>query len=399
MRRRVGVKPYRAMIAGVCLLLLSIVLSIILGEGLIRLVANVLPAETQSQLINTPSRRGVSHPYIGYLHKPNNPLIIAGKDFRAVHHTDVHGFRNASPWPNGADIVAVGDSLTFGYGVEDGQTWPALLDRDLQLGRVINLGLIGAGPQQYLSVYETFGVQLRPRILLVGLFVRNDFWDSDLFDRWLNSRVGGNYMVWRDFGRPQSIRGKRATLRWKSYLLARESYLLNLLHEVWRIGKRQPLPEPKFFQFPDGTYLQLFPGDFDNKVEAAKPNRHEFRLVVEALQQIHTIATEQGTHALMIFQPSKEEVYLPLLGEPRPDPSFPLRQVLDESGIGYLDLTPLFRARAEAGEKLFFEVDGHPNTRGYALIAEGIGSYLLANAKRYGLLAEAKQGFSRQGPL
>ena len=123
----------------------------LLGEGLLRLVSDLLPAEVCSQLRNTPSRRGVSHPYIGYLHKPNNSLFIAGRDFGAVHHTDGHGFRNASPWPDRADVVVLGDSVTFGYGVEDDQAWPALLARDLQPGQAINLALIGAGPQQYLT--------------------------------------------------------------------------------------------------------------------------------------------------------------------------------------------------------------------------------------------------------
>ena len=390
-------KPRRAMIAGVCLVLLSLVLSVILGEGLIRLVTGLLPAEVQSQIRNTPSRRGVSHPYIGYLHKPNNPLIIAGKDFRAVHQTGEHGFRNVSSSPERADIVALGDSLTFGYGVEDDQAWPALLAHDLQLNHVINLGLIGAGPQQYLRVYETFGVQLRPRILLVGLFIGNDFWDADLFDRWLRSGVDGNYMVWRDFGRPQRILGRRAALQWKSYLLARESYLLNLVHEVWRIGKSRPLPESMLLPLSDGTQLRLFPGDFENKTMGAKLDRHEFRLVIDALQRLHMLATEQGTHTLIVFQPSKEEVHLPLLGELPSNPAHLLRQALEEHGIECLDLTPIFRERAEAGAQLFFEVDGHPNTRGYALIAEGIRSYLLANAERYSMLQEAKKTVRQQG--
>jgi hypothetical protein len=364
---------------------------VILGEGLIRLVAGLLPAEVQGQIRNTPGRRGVSHPHIGHLHKPNSALIIAGKDFRAVHQTGEHGFRNASSWPERADIVALGDSLTFGYGVEDGQAWPALLASDLQLNHVVNLGLIGAGPQQYLRVYETFGGRLRPQTLLVGLFLRNDFWDADLFDRWLRSGVGGNYMVWRDYGRPQRLLGRRAALQWKSYLLARESYLLNLLHEVWRIGKSRPLPESMLLPLQDGTQLQLLPGDFENKTAGAKLDRHEFRLVIDALQRLHKLATEQGTHTLMVFQPSKEEVHLPLLGEFPSNPSHLLRQALEEQGIECLDLTPIFRERAEAGEQLFFEVDGHPNTRGYALIAEGIRSYLLANAERYSLLQEVKK--------
>jgi hypothetical protein len=88
---------------------------------------------------------------------------------------------------------------------------------------------------------------------------------------------------------------------------------------------------------------------------------------------------------VVIFQPSKEEVYLPLLGDPLPDPTGPLRAVLDKLSIRYLDLTPVFRRRAEAGDKLFFAVDGHPNVRGYALIADLVLSHLKENSKRYGL--------------
>jgi hypothetical protein len=76
---------------------------------------------------------------------------------------------------------------------------------------------------------------------------------------------------------------------------------------------------------------------------------------------------------------------LPLLGEPVSDPSGPLREELGKSGINYLNLTSVFRERAVAGEKLFFEVDGHPNAAGYALIADAVVNHLKQNAAKYGL--------------
>ena len=63
----------------------------------------------------------------------------------------------------------------------------------------------------------------------------------------------------------------------------------------------------------------------------------------------------------------------------------PLRVKLGELGIRYIDLLPDFRTRAAKGEVLFFEVDGHPNARGYALIAELVLAHLKENAKKYGL--------------
>ena len=41
--------------------------------------------------------------------------------------------------------------VTFGQGVNDEQAWPAILARAFPTSRIINLGLIGAGPQQYLT--------------------------------------------------------------------------------------------------------------------------------------------------------------------------------------------------------------------------------------------------------
>jgi hypothetical protein len=50
-----------------------------------------------------------------------------------------------------------------------------------------------------------------------------------------------------------------------------------------------------------------------------------------------------------------------------------------------LDLLPGFRRRAAKGEALFFQSDGHPNGRGYALIADLVLSHLKNKAEKYDL--------------
>ena len=339
----------------------------------------------------------MTHPYIGHLHTPNNTLIIAGRDFRATNHTDGYGFHNAWPWPEKAEIVALGDSLTFGYGVEDAQAWPALVAKALPHNRLINLGLIGAGPQQYLRVYETFGVRLHPKLLLVGFFVGNDFSNDDTFDRWLKSGAQGNYMVWRDFGKPRStslsleqpISNLVISLLWRCHLLASKSRLYNWLHYVRRYlkGWRPAEGIRTTFQAPDGTRIELDRGGFTANTEDAQPGNRPFELVIETLQHLHSKARANGTSDLIILQPTKEEVYLPLLGEAGPDPDIgsALRGKLGERGIPYLDLLPEFRNRAAKGEVLFFETDDHPNARGYALIAELVLAYLKNNGKEFDL--------------
>jgi hypothetical protein len=80
--------------------------------------------------------------------------------------------------------------------------------------------------------------------------------------------------------------------------------------------------------------------------------------------------------------PTKEEVHLPLLDRPAPDVTGPFVSALGERGIPFVDLLPAFRERAIAGERLFLEVDIHPNAAGQAMIAEQVLTRLKADVAR-----------------
>jgi lysophospholipase L1-like esterase len=384
----------------VLLIACGILLAVAMTEAVLRFAPGLLSVELQQIIEAEPDNLGVSHPFIGYLHKPNNALIITGRDFRAVAHTDGYGFRNSWPWPEKAEVVTLGDSVAFGYGVEDDQAWPAIMAKGLSHNRLINLALIGAGPQQYLRVYETFGTKLNPKLLLVGFLVRNDFWDADIFDRWLKSGAGGNYMVWRDFGRPKSttlsleqpVRNLLSSLLWRGHLLASESRLYNLLIYVRKYLKGAAAPNTKIFQAPGGTRLELELRDFAIKTVGAQPGTREFEISVDALERLQSVANANGIKVLVVLQPSKEEVYLPLMGDTTrdADPGRPLREMLQRLDIPYIDLLPDFRSRAAKGEVLFFETDGHPNPGGHALIANLVLNYVKNNAKAFNLTDPAE---------
>jgi lysophospholipase L1-like esterase len=361
---------------GIVLIPLGIFIALVAAEALLRAFPTLLlPLDLQIELEDTPETRGVSHPYIGYLPTPNSPLIVRTSEFNIPYPTDAHGFNNADPWPTRADIVTVGDSLTFGYGVAPDEAWPALVARDQRDAKVINLGLIGAGPQQYLRVYETFGVPLEPKILLIGFFVSNDFRDAERFDAWLRSGVGGNYLVWRDFrehtGSVQNVLGNSYLYHWARYVLE--------FYRNWRAD------EPKDLRLTEGRHLKLRPRLMAKNTAYVEPGNPIFDLTLDALERINAIATSHGTDVLVVLLPGKEETYLPLVDGTPADPGAPLRAALAAAGIEYLDLLPAFRAHAEAGAKLFFEYDGHPNSEGYRLIAQEVLDHLEGNAEEYGL--------------
>jgi lysophospholipase L1-like esterase len=327
--------------------------------------------------LNDPSKMGVSHPYIGHLHTPNNALVIPNPDFDAVHHTDGLGFRNAWAWPKTADIVTLGDSLTFGYGVEDADTWPAIIDRALPQLRVVNLGLIGASPEQYVRVYETFGTPLEPKVVIVGMYPDNDFWDAELFATWWESKVGGSYMVWRNLGRLKPTdKGLKRLSKQAQTFLKQHSLLYNLAEYARNLYRGRNHAEPKSLRLDDGSQMYLWPSHFASRVTGATSDQPAFHFVRQALTRLQALTTQQGVRLIVVIQPSKEQVYMPLLGETVPNPNTHLIEALTQLGIDYLDLTPVFQKRAKSGEALFLPRDTHPNRQGYALIAQEILNHI-----------------------
>jgi lysophospholipase L1-like esterase len=293
--------------------------------------------------------------------------------------------------------VALGDSFTFGYGVEDDRAWPALLLQAMPLLRVLNLGLSGAGAPQYVHVYETFGMPRHPKLVIVGVFAGNDFERAERFDRWVRSGVPGNYLEWQNMEAAQRRRNSLPQpLASLEGLLRRHSILYNLDRQARLVVRMWMQGEPRVFRFADGVRLQLLTHAAVASITAvAQPESREFQLVLQAYKRLQALTQKQGAQLLLVFLPSKEEVYVPLLGEPAPDYSSSLRLALERQGMATLDLTPAFRQHAAAGERLFFSVDGHTNQQGYGLIAQEILRYLKAEASRYGLQSIGQQSSQR----
>jgi hypothetical protein len=210
--------------------------------------------------------------------------------------------------------------------------------------------------------------------------VRNDFWDAEKFDQWLKSGAGGNYIAWRATGGIERRSDLDEPWTRMRLIVQNDSRLYALVHYARNVYRDWRSGEPRTLRLADGGRLHLMPSDLESMTANARPGHPEFEIVVEALERMQAIAKRDGTRMVVVFQPSKEEVYLPLLDGSAPDPGAPLRAALDARGIEYLDLLPVFRERADTGVQLFFENDGHPNRKGYRLIADTIGAYLKETA-------------------
>jgi acetyltransferase AlgX (SGNH hydrolase-like protein) len=355
---------------------LGLVIAVAMSEILLRIVPGLMPAHAANRArlfrdLGTVHTR--PDPYIGFLYPPNFQATMRHYDATFTFRTDSRGFRNADPWPARADVVAVGDSLTFGFGVPDGHSWVDLAARTLPGAAVVNLALPGFGPLQQLRVYETFGAALRPKIVLVGFFPANDFWDTAKFLTWLGLGEGGNYLLWRDFG--VNSMGSRSVIE----KVLRASYLQSLLWAALNPGNEEFGRDGIVLETPKGR-LRLLPSTLRKLRERASPGRPEFEEAFAALRELDDRVRAGGGRMVVVVLPSKEYVYLPLAGGSADDPLKHVHRALEQLNLSYLDVAPRFRERAAAGELLFFEIDGHPNEQGYAVIAEAVVDYLRSGA-------------------
>jgi hypothetical protein len=141
---------HRQEVFNLVMILLSLLSTLAMLEGVVRLVPNLLPEGTRLRLHWRSGEQVwyVSHPYIGHLHITDGHASAgtARPGIEAAGKRDLWGFRNHWPWPGQVDILAVGDSFVYSQMVEDYEAWPALIAQELPHVRVLNLGLIGAAP-------------------------------------------------------------------------------------------------------------------------------------------------------------------------------------------------------------------------------------------------------------
>ncbi|MFZ5452621.1 MAG: SGNH/GDSL hydrolase family protein [Thermodesulfobacteriota bacterium] len=77
-------------------------------------------------------------------------------------------------------LVAIGDSFTYGWGVDLQDTWPKILEKNLQDRglslEILNFGKPGASPVEYAEMAEIAIPLLRPDVIILAVLQAEDLW-------------------------------------------------------------------------------------------------------------------------------------------------------------------------------------------------------------------------------
>ncbi|MEM7305734.1 MAG: GDSL-type esterase/lipase family protein [Planctomycetota bacterium] len=271
---------------------------------------------------------------LGWRYVPGADVRHATSDFDVGIRINAEGYRDATPPAPGArPIVTLGDSMTFGWGVEEREAFPALLE-DATGVPVANLGVSGFGTDQQLLLFDRDGARREPRAVVLTVCA-NDVEEVSRRRMYGRSKPFLPAGAWTDAPGWAELRA-RFEAPVPDGLLARYSELVRSLLKAREARRQVPLGPPD---------VEL--------------GRERLAALLEAL----AARTDPGSGTRLLVC-GFEDPWLAAALAGRP-------------GVRYLDLGP---ALAEAAREapVRFESDNHWTPHGHAAAARAMAARLAA---------------------
>jgi len=319
---------------------------------------------------------------------------------------DANGFRNDAV-PANAEIVALGDSQTWGINADRSEAWPQMLGT-ISKRPVYNMGMGSYGPLQYGALTDK-ALSFSPKVIVIGLYLGNDLYDSyslaygsdvyadlrepgasDLLRNTIAPRADSlnkeekNFQ--HDFGREPN-----AWIMWLSghtalgRLLARSGCWPGSGDFWFETGKEWAKAHPEHGAVYDQanvrtvltTAYRLTALDVDDLHIA-----EGLRITGVVLRRIKSQADGARVKLLVVLLPTKESVFANAVASRQWDPVYErlvsmesraraaLIAQCEDAGIQYVDALPPLAQAVRRGEQVYpTSTESHPAPKGYEVIA------------------------------
>jgi len=310
----------------------------------------------------------------GDLYAPGLDVDIPWREVEASYN-DL-GFRTNSAEPP-YRVMLIGDSY-----VEIGNTDQDTLSERLRAASglsTFNLGRGWYGPYQYVELFRRFAPEVRPTHAVFCFFAGNDIEDLLEYDGW---RRGEGYYDF-DLGEADFLGRYRSALGDAGRFLGTKAHRLRRrLMPSDRDEGRPAHPRLAEVQLGDETVPIRIRYE-DGHATADRLNAsEEWRRLRSLLDEFQDLALEQRIRPLVLYIPTKLQVYEPFLLDATgaaKDPVAPneaLSGIEAELDLELIDLLPVFRSAAAAGELLYHPYDTHWNGTGRQRAAEHMAARL-----------------------
>lgn len=309
---------------------------------------------------------------------------------------DSWGFRNKSV-PETVDIVAVGDSHTYGISATASNSWPNTLGR-ISGKETYNLSLGGYGPVEYLYLMEEKALKLNPELIIVGFYLGNDLKDSltavytvPIWEDLRNAEIASVLEDKKDDKRTNTNNisdwfAAHSVL----YRIVSSSFIGDSLRQSRRIKKGEDVLMLDAADY--GIHTGFTPDSRLKGLDLSNSEvREGLRLTLEFFNKMNQLAKEKVIDFLVVIIPTKESVFSEfILTSDELSNSEKLKRLIEnedvvnkvvkayfkDHGIAYVDV--LEKLREAAGREQIYpnNFGGHSNKNGYRIIANSINQYL-----------------------
>ena len=296
---------------------------------------------------------------------------------------DEWGFRNPEV-PEEAQIVAIGDSMTYGTSAPASKSWPAWLER-LYNTTVYNMAIGGYGPPDYRYLLNAKAKLLKPCLVFIGFFSGNDLPRSYQFAK--NMNVNSIEPVNQSSGKYLS--GLRDWLSRNSLSYQMAKSFGGGLIDLFRFYEPRRSSEDQIYPvIAENWRTLLAPGRrFAALDQSKEANRIGLSEALEILDKTHEDCQKMTTRCVFVLIPTKMTVYWPIVREILSGEGYQnvhkeveeeakvgrvVSAFLKNHGIEFVDPTEALQAAARADPLYLGNSDGHLNARGNEVLAAEI---------------------------
>lgn len=319
---------------------IATVLALLMAEWISRVI---IPVEAGSQFLRTNGQSGL---YLDPFHlQPNAVFRQLSGDFDAEASTTALGHR--SPAPSGPpELVFIGDSFTFGLGLNDNQTFASLHCSQKQI-QCANLGTPGTGTVIQAGVLEAFLAEQawRPREVILTMYVstKHLFHGNDLVDNMAEASTAP--------GRESAVKTAQAA----SIKAASPNVIFETLVNLRNIALRHSnLARLVYYRLVDQFRSKLL---FDIEADFLSKALNISRA---SLMKIHGLSSEFGFALRILIMPPLADM----------SSGAHIDSAATIASIAPVPVESLGPILATTPGAFYFPADGHLNEAGAALVAQ-----------------------------
>jgi lysophospholipase L1-like esterase len=354
----------------ILLILLRLALSIRIKEFILLLGALLFAAgivEATLRIWDPP----IARPRLVQIHKASPLLdweLVPGAsgtgrlgEWYRINHA---GMRDDKDYPldkkaSGFRIAVVGDSFTFGSGVELEATFPKQMEKLLLLKKipaeVLNFGVIGYNMWQYNVVLEKKALPYHPDLVVLCLF------QDDL---------GASNPPYHD---PSEWRGTNPFEEQESSGIIAHFALGNLLRKAnalfeYQYRYRRGQSYVKDIEARKRWWGPANPTDMNYRIMSGKAGEKTYSAFERAFARFVKGATEAGAAVLTVMIPDAVQLHDPAMQTVNRI----VERMCASLGVPFLDVTPMLEADGDPASLYLFPIDAHNSPKGLRIIAQAI---------------------------